>query len=146
MTDKTKGYDFHDEHHTDLLTVNMGPSHPATHGTVKFLISLDGETIEKLDVEVGYLHRGFEKECEAQAWNGVFPYTDRLDYTASVLNNVGYALAVEKTYRDRDTGEVPVYPNDHERNGPNVWPLHKPCGGSLGAWRVDGVYLFRRGA
>ena len=96
MTDKTKEYDFHEEHHTDLLTVNMGPSHPATHGTVKFLISLDGETIEKLDVEVGYLHRGFEKECEAQAWNGVFPYTDRLDYTASVLNNVGYALAVER--------------------------------------------------
>jgi NADH-quinone oxidoreductase subunit D len=96
MSQSTKDYDFHVEHHTELLTVNMGPSHPATHGTVKFLISLDGETIEKIDVEVGYLHRGFEKECEAQTWNGVFPYTDRLDYTASVLNNVGYALAVEK--------------------------------------------------
>lgn len=96
MTESTKKYDFYREHHTELLTLNMGPSHPATHGTVKFLISLDGEIIEKLDVEVGYLHRGFEKECEAQAWNGVFPYTDRLDYTASVINNVGYALAVEK--------------------------------------------------
>jgi NADH-quinone oxidoreductase subunit D len=96
MTDKNQGIEFHKEHHTELLTVNMGPSHPATHGTVKFLITLDGETIEHLDVEVGYLHRGFEKECEAQHWTGVFPYTDRLDYTASVLNNVGYALAVEK--------------------------------------------------
>lgn len=91
-----KDYDFHKEHHTELLTVNMGPSHPATHGTVKFMLALDGETIENIDVEVGYLHRGFEKECEAQMWNGVFPYTDRLDYLTSVLNNVGYAMTVEK--------------------------------------------------
>ncbi|MBI5815828.1 MAG: NADH-quinone oxidoreductase subunit D [Nitrospinae bacterium] len=96
MTETNRDYDFHREHHTELLTVNMGPSHPATHGTVKFLLTLDGETIENIDVEVGYLHRGFEKECEATTWNGVFPYTDRLDYTASVLNNVGYAMAVEK--------------------------------------------------
>ena len=96
MTDTNRAHDFHTEHHTELLTVNMGPSHPATHGTVKFLLTLDGETIENIEVEVGYLHRGFEKECEAQTWNGVFPYTDRLDYTASVINNVGYALAVEK--------------------------------------------------
>lgn len=96
MKNVGREFDFHKEHHTELLTVNMGPSHPATHGTVKFLLTLDGETIENIDVEVGYLHRGFEKECEAQCWNGVFPYTDRLDYTASVLNNMGYALAVEK--------------------------------------------------
>ncbi|MBF0169520.1 MAG: NADH-quinone oxidoreductase subunit D [Nitrospinae bacterium] len=96
MTDKKPNVDFHSEHHTELLTINMGPSHPATHGTVKFLVDLDGEIISRIDVEVGYLHRGFEKECEAQTWTGVFPYTDRLDYTASVLNNVGYALAVEK--------------------------------------------------
>ncbi|MBI4666802.1 MAG: NADH-quinone oxidoreductase subunit D [Nitrospinae bacterium] len=97
MTDNLKNeHDFHAEHHTELLTVNMGPSHPATHGTVKFLVTLDGETIEDIDVEVGYLHRGFEKECEAQTWNGVFPYTDRLDYTASALNNVAFALAAEK--------------------------------------------------
>lgn len=91
-----KGYDFHEEHHTERMTLNMGPSHPATHGTVRFLLTLDGETIEDIDVEIGYLHRAFEKECESQKWDGVFPYTDRLDYTASVTNNVGYALAVEK--------------------------------------------------
>ncbi|MBF0635017.1 MAG: NADH-quinone oxidoreductase subunit D, partial [Nitrospinae bacterium] len=91
-----KDYDFHKEHHTELLTVNMGPSHPATHGTVKFMLALDGETIENIEVDVGYLHRGFEKECEAQTWTGVFPYTDRLDYLASVINNVGYAMTVEK--------------------------------------------------
>lgn len=78
------------------MVLNMGPSHPATHGTVKFLLTLDGEIIEKIDVEIGYLHRAFEKESEEQFWTGVFPFTDRLDYTASVLNNVGYALAVEK--------------------------------------------------
>jgi NADH-quinone oxidoreductase subunit D len=94
--ERDKGYEFHKESHTETMTINMGPSHPATHGTVKFFLTLDGETIRDIDVEIGYLHRGFEKECEAQRWNGVFPYTDRLDYTASVLNNVGYALAAEK--------------------------------------------------
>jgi len=96
MTDAKKDYDFHKESHTERMVINMGPSHPATHGTVKFLVTLDGETIEDIDVEIGYLHRAFEKECENQQWSGVFPYTDRLDYTASVLNNIGYALAVEK--------------------------------------------------
>ncbi|VAX23382.1 NADH-ubiquinone oxidoreductase chain D [hydrothermal vent metagenome] len=96
MSVKDKGYDFSVEHHTERMTINMGPSHPATHGTVRFLLTLDGEIIEKCDVEIGYLHRAFEKECENQLWTGVFPYTDRLDYTASVANNVGYALAVEK--------------------------------------------------
>lgn len=96
MTDSIRHFDFHADHHTELMTLNMGPSHPATHGTVKFMMTLDGENIAHMDVEVGYLHRGFEKECEAQTWSGVFPYTDRLDYTCSVLNNVGYALTAEK--------------------------------------------------
>ncbi len=95
-TESNIEYDFHKEHHTERMVINMGPSHPATHGTVKFTLTLDGEIIENLDVEIGYLHRAFEKECEAQLWTGVFPYTDRLDYTASALNNVGYAMAVEK--------------------------------------------------
>jgi len=94
--DRAKGYEFSRESHTETMTINMGPSHPATHGTVKFFLTLDGETIKEIDVEIGYLHRAFEKECEAQRWNGVFPYTDRLDYTASTLNNVAYALAAEK--------------------------------------------------
>jgi NADH-quinone oxidoreductase subunit D len=74
----------------------MGPSHPATHGTVKFLVELDGETIVDLDVQVGYLHRGFEKECESGTWYQAIPYTDRLNYASSILANVGYCLAVEK--------------------------------------------------
>jgi len=82
--------------HTDHMVLNMGPSHPATHGTVKFLLTLDGETVVDMTVEVGYLHRGFEKMCESVSYSNVFPYTDRLNYCSAIMNNIGYALAVEK--------------------------------------------------
>ena len=82
--------------HTDHMVLNMGPSHPATHGTVKFLLTLDGETVVDMTVEVGYLHRGFEKMCESVTYSNVFPYTDRLNYCSAIMNNIGYALAVEK--------------------------------------------------
>ncbi len=82
--------------HTEHMVINMGPSHPVTHGTVKFLVTLDGETIVDLKVDIGYLHRGFEKMCENGTWQQVIPYTDRLNYVSPLINNVGYALAVEK--------------------------------------------------
>jgi NADH-quinone oxidoreductase subunit D len=82
--------------HAEHQVLNMGPSHPATHGTVKFLIELDGETIVDLDIQVGYLHRGFEKECESGTWYQAIPYTDRLNYNSAILANTGYCLAVEK--------------------------------------------------
>ncbi len=78
------------------MHLNMGPSHPATHGTVRIVLELSGETILKSDVQIGYLHRGFEKMCERGTWAQVFPYADRLNYVSPMLNNVGYALAVEK--------------------------------------------------
>ena len=78
------------------MLLQMGPSHPAMHGTVRCVLKLDGETILGSDVQIGYLHRGFEKECEAGTWTQVFPYTDRLNYASPLLNNIGYALAVEK--------------------------------------------------
>jgi NADH-quinone oxidoreductase subunit D len=62
----------------------------------KFLVELDGETVTDLQIDIGYLHRGFEKSCENVTWTQVFPYTDRLNYVSSIMNNVGYALAVEK--------------------------------------------------
>jgi NADH-quinone oxidoreductase subunit D len=74
----------------------MGPSHPATQGSVKFLIELDGESIVQLDVQVGYLHRGFEKECESGTWYQAIPYTDRLNYNSAPLANLGFCLGVEK--------------------------------------------------
>jgi NADH-quinone oxidoreductase subunit D len=82
--------------HTEYMVLNMGPSHPVTHGTVKFLVTLDGERIVDLKVDIGYLHRGFEKMCENSTWEQVMPYTDRLNYVSPLINNVGYALAVEK--------------------------------------------------
>jgi len=81
---------------SEPMVLNMGPSHPAMHGTVRMILTLDGETIIKLDPEIGYLHRGFEKECEESTWTQVFPYTDRLNYVSPLLNNFGFALAVEK--------------------------------------------------
>jgi NADH-quinone oxidoreductase subunit D len=81
---------------SEPMHLNMGPSHPAMHGTVRIVLELSGETISKADVQIGYLHRGFEKMCERGTWTQVFPYVDRLNYVSPMLNNVGYALAVEK--------------------------------------------------
>ncbi len=78
------------------MRLNMGPSHPAMHGTVRMVLDLDGETILNLDIQPGYLHRGFEKSCERGTWAQVFPYADRLNYVSPMLNNVGWSLAVEK--------------------------------------------------
>ena len=81
---------------TELMTVNMGPSHPAMHGTVRMVVTVDGERIVKSDVQPGYLHRCFEKESEYATYTQIFPYTDRLNYVSPMINNVGYAMAVEK--------------------------------------------------
>ena len=80
----------------EKLTLNMGPSHPATHGVLRIVLELDGEIIMKADPEVGYLHRGDEKIAENMHYNQFVPYTDRLDYLAPLANNVAYTLAVEK--------------------------------------------------
>ena len=80
----------------ELMTVNMGPSHPAMHGTVRIVLTVDGEKIVKSDVQPGYLHRCFEKESEYATYTQVFPYTDRLNYVSPMINNVGWAMAVEK--------------------------------------------------
>jgi NADH-quinone oxidoreductase subunit D len=80
------------------MRIQMGPSHPSTHGTVKITLQLDGERILDSDVEVGYLHRGFEKECESGEYYQAIPYTDRLNYASPMINNVGYCLAAEKLF------------------------------------------------
>ena len=80
----------------EKMTLNMGPSHPATHGVLRLVLELDGEIITKADPEIGYLHRGDEKIAENMTYNQFIPYTDRLDYLAPLANNVAYALAVEK--------------------------------------------------
>lgn len=82
--------------HTETQLLSMGPSHPATHGTVKIMLEIDGEQIVEMDVQVGYLHRGFEKECESGTWYQAIPYTDRLNYNSAILANLAYCMAVEK--------------------------------------------------
>jgi NADH-quinone oxidoreductase subunit D len=78
------------------MEINLGPSHPAMHGTIRIKAKLSGETIVWADVEIGYLHRAFEKTVEHKTWNQAIPYTDRLNYVSPLINNVGYVLAVEK--------------------------------------------------
>jgi NADH-quinone oxidoreductase subunit D len=80
----------------EKMVLNMGPSHPATHGVLRIVLELDGEIITKADPDVGYLHRGDEKIAENMTYTQFIPYTDRLDYLAPLANNVAYALAVEK--------------------------------------------------
>jgi len=78
------------------MFVNMGPSHPATHGTMRLRAWLHGENIHASDVEIGFLHRGFQKSCENATWAQCLPYTDRLNYVSSMMNNFGFLSAVEK--------------------------------------------------
>jgi NADH-quinone oxidoreductase subunit D len=85
-----------DEDIGEKMVLNMGPSHPATHGVLRLVLELDGEVITKAIPDVGYLHRGDEKIAENMQYNQFVPYTDRLDYLAPLANNVAYALAVEK--------------------------------------------------
>ena len=78
----------------EKLVLNIGPSHPSTHGVLRLVLELDGEVITKVDTDVGYLHRGDEKIAENMTWNQFVPYTDRLDYMAPLANNVAYALSL----------------------------------------------------
>src|SRR5512132_3551566 len=80
----------------ESVVVNIGPSHPATHGTVQLIAALDGEKIRRVDVHCGYLHRGFEKECEAHTWHNLIPYVDRLNYVSALVNDFAYCDAVEQ--------------------------------------------------
>src|SRR5437867_4299398 len=80
----------------EKMVLNMGPSHPATHGVLRLVLELDGEIITKATPDIGFLHRGDEKIAENMQYNQFVPYTDRLDYLAPLSNNVAYVLAVEK--------------------------------------------------
>jgi NADH-quinone oxidoreductase subunit D len=80
----------------DTTIVNIGPSHPATHGTVQIIAEMDAEKVLRTDVHCGYLHRGFEKECEDHTWHNLMPYVDRLNYCSALINNFAYCDAVEQ--------------------------------------------------
>jgi len=93
---------------TKNMLINVGPSHPAMHGIIRIIAELSGETIMNVDVEIGYLHRGFEKMSELGQYNHVIPYTDRLNYVSPLINNFGFCLAVEKLM-EIDTPERAKY-------------------------------------
>jgi len=84
------------------MTLNMGPQHPSTHGVLRIVIELDGETILSAVPDIGFLHTGIEKECEVKTWQQVVTLTDRVDYLANLSNNLVYALAVEKLIGDME--------------------------------------------
>ncbi len=81
---------------TRHMFLNMGPSHPAMHGIIQLIVELDGERVVGADLEIGYLHRAFEKDAEVGPYNNVIPYADRLNYVSPLINNFGYCLAVEQ--------------------------------------------------
>jgi NADH-quinone oxidoreductase subunit C/D len=83
------------QHPQSLTYLNIGPAHPATHGTIRNLVALEGESIISCVSEIGYLHRGFEKACENHTYNQIIPYTDRLNYCSAILNNIGFVHTVE---------------------------------------------------
>lgn len=85
-----------EDHLSERVWINIGPAHPATHGTLRFMAILEGETIEKMDVEIGYLHRCFEKMCETHNYNQIIPYTDRLNYCSAPINNGAWCRTIEK--------------------------------------------------
>src|ERR1700744_2516023 len=78
------------------MIINMGPQHPSTHGVLRLVVEIDGETIVGLAPDIGYLHTGIEKTCEAKFYQQVVPLTDRIDYLCPMTNNLAYCLAVEK--------------------------------------------------
>ena len=95
MTPLLKKYGYKEADLEDLMMLNIGPSHPASHGTIRNFVAMEGETITACVTEIGYLHRGFEKSCETHNYSQIIPYTDRLNYCSAMLNNIGYAKAVE---------------------------------------------------
>lgn len=114
---------------TKTMTLNMGPSHPASHGTVRFNIELDGENIVKLDPEIGFLHRGFEKSCENVSWSQCLPYTDRLNYVSALCNNFGFLSAIEKLAQI----EVPIRAQYIRTIGAEIHRIcdHLTCTGAM---------------
>ena len=88
---KQKGYE-----EDEVMLLNVGPSHPASHGTIRNFLAMEGETIVSAVTEIGYLHRGFEKACETHTYSQIIPYTDRLNYCSAILNNIGFCKTVEE--------------------------------------------------
>ncbi len=95
-SEQPKSFEVSHDPLSEVMELQMGPSHPASHGTIKFNLRLDGETIDACGTEIGYLHRGFEKMCEQGTWTQAIPYTDRLNYASPFINNFIFCEAAER--------------------------------------------------
>src|ERR1700730_16699198 len=82
--------------YTDNMTINMGPQHPSTHGVLRLILTINGETVLKVVPDIGFLHTGIEKTAEAKTYHQALVLTDRMDYLSPLNSNLGYSLAVEK--------------------------------------------------
>src|SRR5450759_5384230 len=85
-----------DGQRSDTMTINMGPQHPSTHGVLRLILTIEGETVIKAVPDIGFLHTGIEKTAEAKTYHQALVLTDRMDYTTPLNNNLAYSLAVEK--------------------------------------------------
>ena len=92
----------------DEVIVNIGPSHPATHGTIQVIAALDGEKVLRVDVHCGYLHRGFEKECEIHTWTNLIPYVDRLNYCSALDQRLRLLRGGRSADGHRDHAALPL--------------------------------------
>ena len=104
------------------MLLNVGPSHPSTHGVLRVLVELDGELINSADPDIGYLHRGIEKMCEYRTYHKCLPLMNRVDYLAGEVNNFGFCLAVEKLLGRRGPQAGPVYPGADRGVDPDRLP------------------------
>ncbi len=110
---------------TDLMTINIGPQHPSTHGVFRLRVTFDGEVIEEIEPVIGYLHRGTEKLAEERNYVQIITLTDRMDYVASMTNNQAYCLTVEKLLgvEPPPRGKVPA--SDYSRVAAHRQPPHR---------------------
>ena len=127
------------------LQVGVGPAHPAMHGIIRIIAELDGEVIRKADVEIGYLHRAFEKDCEVGGWNNAIPYTDRLNYVSPLINNFAYASAVEKLLGIEVTERCKYIRTVMSRDLAGLRPPHVRGRLGHGAGRLHGLPLHDQG-
>ena len=111
---------------TEEVMVNIGPQHPSTHGVFRMRVTFDGEVVTDLEPVFGYLHRGTEKLAEERTYTQIITLTDRLDYLASMSNNLAYVLAAEKLAGIEPPEKGHVYPGHHGRAHAYSEPLHGP--------------------
>jgi NADH-quinone oxidoreductase subunit D len=108
----------------EYTTLNLGPTHPATHGVFQNVLKMDGEVIRDAVPTIGYIHRAFEKLAERRPYYQITPITDRLNYCSSPINNMGWHMTVEKAYQGRDPEACRLHASDRDGAVENLRPYY----------------------